>query len=128
MNNAFMKINHFISSRRALKIKGFLCLMKVQNSTLTLQILLRLFFKGAPNMFLQPGLFFKKYIYIFFLLIYLAHMILVSWSIEKVNTRSLSLLLLLCTILITRPYLDWKWLYVAYAKKIIMKLTSSFIC
>ena len=45
---------------------------------LTLQILLRLFFKGAPNLFLQPGLFFKKYIYIFFLLIYLAHMILVS--------------------------------------------------
>ena len=33
MNNAFMKINHFISSRRALKIKRFLCLMKVQNST-----------------------------------------------------------------------------------------------
>ena len=50
-----------IFERRALKIKRFLCLMKVQNSTLialTLQILRRLFFKGAPNLFLQPGLFF----------------------------------------------------------------------
>ena len=34
--------------------------------SLTLQILWRLFFKGAPNLFLQPGLFFKKYIYFLF--------------------------------------------------------------
>ena len=43
--------------------------MKVQNSTLialTLQIMRRLFFKGAPNLFLQPGLFFKKYIFLLF--------------------------------------------------------------
>ena len=56
--------------------------MKVQNSTLialTLQILRRLFFEGAPNLFLQPGLFFLKiYIFFIFLLIYLAHTILVS--------------------------------------------------
>ena len=47
--------------------------------SLTLQILRRLFFKGAPNLFLQPGLFFLKiYIFFIFLLIYLAHTILVS--------------------------------------------------
>jgi hypothetical protein len=66
MNNAFMKINHFISSRRALKIKRFLCLMKVQNSTHSpYKFCGGCFLKERQTCFYNQ-VFFLKNIYIFY--------------------------------------------------------------